>query len=419
VWCRWSYRYCSPHECSNLFRVRRRSKGKNCNRASGACRDLLSRDTKIGSPGRPIAACERLARSSRAIADLGHWSVLCVEQRRATRWGWDAERLLREESREHEFKAIQLVLIKHEATQFTHVPHMARLTSTLSSMGDDFKHEHTHDGPSAIRAAEVASRILIALREPAPSDAAPVSPDQLRDRGDQAAHEAITSALREVHLHDAILSEEAADDPRRLGADRVWIIDPLDGTREYGEQDAAGVWRDDFAVHVALWERGRGLVVGVVGLPARGEMYSSENPPEVPPSPEGALRIAVSRTRPPAFIAAFEAAGRATLVPMGSAGVKVMAVVRGDVDVYIHAGGQYQWDSAAPVAVAIASGLVATRLDGSPLKYNVPELLLPDLVVCHPDRADEVRALLDAAGFGPDGANGAGATRASAAESAG
>jgi 3'(2'), 5'-bisphosphate nucleotidase len=218
---------------------------------------------------------------------------------------------------------------------------------------------------------------------------------------------------------DSLLSEESADDPRRLIADRVWIIDPLDGTREFGERDGAGVWRDDFAVHVALWERGQGLTLGVVALPARGVIYSSDAPLEVPPSPEGKLRIAVSRTRPPAFIAALEAAGSATLVPMGSAGVKVMAVVSGEADTYIHAGGQYQWDSAAPVAVALAAGLVATRLDGSPLRYNVPELLLPDLVVCHPDRADEVRALLDAAGFGPDGASGAGATGASAAESAG
>jgi 3'(2'), 5'-bisphosphate nucleotidase len=167
-------------------------------------------------------------------------------------------------------------------------------------------------------------------------------------------------------------------------------------------------------LHVALWERGNGLTLGVVGLPARGVIYSSDAPPEVPQSPAGPLRIAVSRTRPPGFIAALESAGNATLLPMGSAGVKVMAVVSGEADAYIHAGGQYQWDSAAPVAVARAAGLVATRLDGSPLKYNVPELLLPDLVVCHPDRADEVRLLLDAAGFGLDGASGAGA-----AESAG
>ena len=278
------------------------------------------------------------------------------------------------------------------------------------------------DAAIGIQAASLAGELLLRLRQGAAigdGASAALDADALRAAGDRDANRVIMKLLANERPEDSLLSEEAADDPRRLIADRVWIIDPLDGTREFGERDGAGVWRDDFAVHVALWERGQGLTLGVVGLPARGVIYSSDAPPAVPPSPPGKLRIAVSRTRPPAFIAALEAAGSATLVPMGSAGVKVMAVVSGEADAYIHAGGQYQWDSAAPVAVALAAGLVATRLDGSPLRYNVPELLLPDLVVCHPDRADEVRALLDAAGFGPDGASGAGATGASAAESAG
>ena len=278
------------------------------------------------------------------------------------------------------------------------------------------------DAAIGIQAASLAGELLLRLRQGAATGegaSAALDADALRAAGDRDANRAIMKLLANERPEDSLLSEEAADDPRRLIADRVWIIDPLDGTREFGERDGAGVWRDDFAVHVALWERGQGLTLGVVVLPARGVIYSSDAPPAVPPSPPGKLRIAVSRTRPPAFIAALEAAGSATLVPMGSAGVKVMAVVSGEADAYIHAGGQYQWDSAAPVAVALAAGLVATRLDGSPLRYNVPELLLPDLVVCHPDRADEVRALLDAAGFGPDGASGAGATGASAAESAG
>jgi 3'(2'), 5'-bisphosphate nucleotidase len=278
------------------------------------------------------------------------------------------------------------------------------------------------DAAIGIQAASLAGELLLKLRQAAVTGevaSVALDADALRVAGDRDANHAIMKLLANERPEDSLLSEEAADDPRRLIADRVWIIDPLDGTREFGERDGAGVWRDDFAVHVALWERGQGLTLGVVALPARGVIYSSDAPPAVPPSPEGVLRIAVSRTRPPAFIAALEAAGSATLVPMGSAGVKVMAVVSGEADAYIHAGGQYQWDSAAPVAVALAAGLVATRLDGSPLRYNVSELLLPDLVVCHPDRADEVRALLDAAGFGPDGASGAGETGASAAESAG
>ena len=274
------------------------------------------------------------------------------------------------------------------------------------------------DAEIAAQAASLAGELLLQLRHGAATDT-PTDSEALRTAGDRDANRAIMKLLANERPEDSLLSEEATDDPRRLIAERVWIIDPLDGTREFGEQDSAGVWRDDFAVHVALWERGNGLTLGVVGLPARGVIYSSDARTVVPPSPAGPLRIAVSRTRPPGFIAALESAGSAKLLPMGSAGVKVMAVVSGEADAYIHAGGQYQWDSAAPVAVALAAGLVATRLDGSPLKYNVPELLLPDLVVCHPDRADEVRALLDAAGFGPDGASGAGATRASAAESAG
>ena len=278
------------------------------------------------------------------------------------------------------------------------------------------------DAAIGIQAASLAGELLLKLRQAAlTGEVASVAldADALRAAGDRDANRAIMALLANERPEDNLLSEEAADDPRRLIADRVWIIDPLDGTREFGERDGAGVWRDDFAVHVALWERGQGLTLGVVGLPARGVIYSSDAPPAVPASPPGKLRIAVSRTRPPAFIAALEAAGSAALVPMGSAGVKVMAVVSGEADAYIHAGGQYQWDSAAPVAVALAAGLVATRLDGSPLRYNVPELLLPDLVVCHPDRADEVRALLDVAGFGLDGASGASATGAGAAESAG
>ena len=273
------------------------------------------------------------------------------------------------------------------------------------------------DAEIAMQAASLAGELLLRLRQGAATGegaSAALDADALRAAGDRDANRAIMNLLANERPEDSLLSEEAADDPRRLIAERVWIIDPLDGTREFGEQDSAGVWRDDFAVHVALWERGHGLTLGVVGLPARGVIYSSDARTVVPPSPAGPLRIAVSRTRPPGFIAALESAGSAKLLPMGSAGVKVMAVLSGEADAYIHAGGQYQWDSAAPVAVALAAGLVATRLDGSPLRYNVPELLLPDLVVCHPDRADEVRLLLDAAGFGLDGASGAGA-----AESAG
>jgi 3'(2'), 5'-bisphosphate nucleotidase len=207
---------------------------------------------------------------------------------------------------------------------------------------------------------------------------------QLRDLGDRTAQDLLAARLGAERPDDPVLSEEAADDPARLTADRVWIVDPLDGTREYAEG------RHDWAVHVALWERGA-LVAGAVALPGLGVVLGTDPAPVVPPRTEGVvLRMAVSRTRPPAL--ATDLATRLDLatVPMGSAGYKVAAVIRGEVDLYVHAGGQYEWDSAAPVAVAAAAGLFTSRLDGSPLRYNQPDVLLPDLVVCRPELADRV-----------------------------
>ena len=184
-----------------------------------------------------------------------------------------------------------------------------------------------------------------------------------------------------------MLSEEAADDKSRLTARRVWIIDPLDGTREFSEPP-----RDDWAVHVALWEDGD-LVAGAVAQPALGETFSTGRPSVVPPRTSERPRIAVSRSRPPAFVEALAAELDAELVPMGSAGVKVMSVVRDIADAYVHAGGQYQWDNAAPVAVARAAGLHCSRVDGSPLVYNEDDTSLPDLIVCRPELADADRRL--------------------------
>ena len=186
-----------------------------------------------------------------------------------------------------------------------------------------------------------------------------------------------------------MLSEEASDDKVRLEADRVWIIDPLDGTREFSEPP-----RDDWAVHVALWERSAGdggdLTAGAVAQPALGETFNTGDPVRVPARTSDRPRIAVSRTRPPAFVEALAEEIDAELVPMGSAGVKVMSVVRDVADAYVHAGGQYQWDNAAPVAVARAAGLHCSRVDGSPLVYNLDDTSLPDLLVCRPELAEEI-----------------------------
>jgi len=230
----------------------------------------------------------------------------------------------------------------------------------------------------AAEAAEAAGRALLAVRRVAAGGRA------LGEAGDAAGQRAVADVLARRRPDDAVLSEEAADDAARLSARRVWIVDPLDGTREYREPG-----RDDWAVHVALWEDG-GLTAAAVALPALDRVLVTDPAPVVPPHGDGPLRIAVSRTRPPAQADAAAAALGAELVPLGSAGWKVAAVLRGEVDAYVHAGGMYQWDSAAPVAVALAAGLTACRLDGSPLRYNGPDLALPDLLVCRPQLTETI-----------------------------
>jgi 3'(2'), 5'-bisphosphate nucleotidase len=209
--------------------------------------------------------------------------------------------------------------------------------------------------------------------------------------GDAEAHRFLLDHLAAARPDDAVLSEEGADDPIRLVSSRVWIVDPLDGTREFSE-----LGRTDWAVHVALWERGE-LVAGAVALPAESLTLGTAAAPAVPARPDGPLRLAVSRSRPPALADQLAARLDAELVPMGSAGAKAMAVVRGLADAYVHGGGQYEWDSAAPVAVARAAGLHASRLDGAPLRYNQPDPWLPDLLICRPELADELLAALAAA----------------------
>jgi 3'(2'), 5'-bisphosphate nucleotidase len=243
-------------------------------------------------------------------------------------------------------------------------------------------------------------------------------PDVLRKAGDRLSHEFLTAALAARRPGDVVLSEEGADNPARLGARRVWIVDPLDGTREFGEPG-----RSDWAVHVALWERtgdGSGdLTAGAVALPAQDRVLSTLQPPPQPQrcdidavitatmshrvgfdvadgeagggnggdEPGVAatpLRIVVSRSRPPGFVRDISGLINAELVPLGSAGAKVAAVVCGEVDAYVHGGGFYEWDTAAPVAVARAAGLHASRIDGSARAYNQPDLLMPDILVCRP-----------------------------------
>jgi 3'(2'), 5'-bisphosphate nucleotidase len=239
------------------------------------------------------------------------------------------------------------------------------------------------DHDDAARYAAEAGALLIELR--AKADTGEWSRWSLGDAADVLANRRLLELLRDEHPDDVVLSEESADDRRRVDAARVWIVDPLDGTREFTERG-----RTDWAVHVALWERGRGLVAGAVALPAQDRVLGTGTPPAVP-APDGRpARVVVSRTRPPAAAHRVADALGAELVSMGSAGAKTMAVVDGEVDAYVHAGGQYEWDSAAPAAVAAAAGLHVSRIDGSALEYNRRDPWLPDLVVCRAELASTV-----------------------------
>jgi 3'(2'), 5'-bisphosphate nucleotidase len=235
----------------------------------------------------------------------------------------------------------------------------------------------SEDDRLAAELAAEAGRRLMALR------AAGGNPDDLRRDGDRSSHDFLAAELARRRPGDAVLSEEGGDGPGRLSASRVWIVDPLDGTREFGEPG-----REDWAVHVALWEQGE-LTAGAVALPAQDKVLSTADPQALPAgSPSGTLRFVVSRTRPPEFGRRLAEKTGAVLVPLGSAGAKAAAVICGDADAYVHSGGQYEWDSAAPVAVARAVGLHASRIDGSKLLYNQAIPSVPDILICQAALAD-------------------------------
>ncbi|MEH1016717.1 inositol monophosphatase family protein [Micromonospora sp. CPCC 206060] len=264
------------------------------------------------------------------------------------------------------------------------------------------------DGAFARWLAARAGQLLLDLRAELGFD----DPGALRAAGDKLAHDLIRTELARWRPADAVLSESdegsrlawaaevSSRTVHRLTADRVWIIDSLDGTREFAESG-----RSDWAVHVALWSRQakapHGLVGGAVALPAQHRVVGTDFPPAYPPMTLEAatgggrrIRLAASRSRPPVFLTDLADDVGAQLVPMGSAGAKIAAVISGEVDAYLHAGGQYEWDSAAPVAVATATGLHASRIDGSALKYNEADPRLPDLLVCRKDLAPRLLAAL-------------------------
>ena len=233
------------------------------------------------------------------------------------------------------------------------------------------------DAELAAQLAEQAGRILLQVR-----DSGMFAGKALGEAGDATANEFLVHALRAQRPDDGLLSEESKDTEDRLSKERVWIVDPVDGTREYGEE------RSDWAVHVGLAVNGV-ATVGAVALPGMNKVLRTDQPEAVPPPPDK-LRMLVSRTRPAAEAVAVSEAIGAELVPMGSAGAKAMAVVRGEADIYLHSGGQYEWDSCAPVAVAVAHGLHCSCIDGSPLAYNQPDTYMPDLLICRREHADMV-----------------------------
>lgn len=242
------------------------------------------------------------------------------------------------------------------------------------------------DHELAARAATLAGELLVEVR--ASMEAKGDWPDHVGDEGDRLAHNLLVELLHRERPDDGVLSEEGRDNLARLDNERVWIIDPLDGTREFSEPGRA-----DWAVHVALAIGGT-ATAGAVALPARGLTLSTQPPPPPPPHWDGPPRLVVSRSRPPHQAHAIREVVGGVLVPLGSAGAKAMAVVLGEAEIYAHAGGQYEWDNCAPAAVAVAAGLHASRLDGSPLVYNRRDPWLPDLLICRADLADVVLSAL-------------------------
>lgn len=242
--------------------------------------------------------------------------------------------------------------------------------------------EDLDDGALAAALAHAAGQILLSVRQ-----SKLLTGKTLGGAGDSVANEFLCAAIAAQRPDDGLLSEESKDTSERLSKSRVWIIDPVDGTREYGEE------RADWAVHVGLSVDGD-AVLGAVALPGLDLVMRSDKPITLAP-PVPTRRIAVSRTRPPSEATSLADHLNAELVPMGSAGAKAMAVVRGEADIYVHSGGQYEWDNCAPAAVALAHGLHCSRIDGSPLCYNNKETYLPDLLICHREDAQDILKFLN------------------------
>ena len=238
-----------------------------------------------------------------------------------------------------------------------------------------------NDAQLSIELARVAGQLLVEHRETTIKSG--TTQWQLKDSGDLLAHNFLMEAFAAVRPYDAVLSEEGADDHRRLSSDRVWIVDPLDGTNEYGEG------RSDWAVHIALWEN-NALTAGAVSLPSIHAVFGTDPAVVVPEKVGDKPRLVTSRNRAPYAAVLVHDHLDCEAFRLGSAGAKAMSILMGEADIYVHDGGMYQWDSAAPAAVALAAGLHVSRIDGSPLEYNAPDTWLPDFFVCRPEYTDAI-----------------------------
>jgi 3'(2'), 5'-bisphosphate nucleotidase len=239
-----------------------------------------------------------------------------------------------------------------------------------------------NDHELAAHLANVAGKLLLDVRA-----SGVMTGKALGKAGDETANQFLCHAIRAQRPGDGLLSEEEKDNPERLSKSRVWIIDPVDGTREYGEE------RADWAVHVALAVDGK-PVIGAVALPGLGLVLRTDQPQPLTTAP-AVPRMVVSRSRPANEALDLAESIGAELIPRGSAGAKAMAIVRGEADIYLHTGGQFEWDSCAPAAVAAAYGLHISRIDGSPLVYNQPDVYMPDLLICRPEWAERILALFN------------------------
>lgn len=206
--------------------------------------------------------------------------------------------------------------------------------------------------------------------------------------GDAAAHDVIIEQLHSARPDDAWLSEEGRDDPEeRSMSERAWVIDPLDGSADFGRGT------NEWAVHVALTERGS-ATAGAVAVPGLGRVFSTDEATAVGSRTDRAPVVVTGRARHWTDGQRVAGALSGELVVCGSAGVKAMLVVAGVADIYVHAGALYEWDVCAPAIVAQAHGLVAVAPDGAELRFNKSRPVVPGVVITHPDLLDATLAAL-------------------------